>query len=158
MVASLQRPTTSSLGTTLTEASNQLKLSCFCWLTKSSLRRTSSSSEEITSVDKSTAFTGSTMSARIDFQSVCGRSSKMFSTACQLPPSSTTRSSVCTVAFPPSLSQFLNYNKSLDLLRSQRMVSCATCSGQTPRKDNQAGVKMIEVFHTRLGRLSSRVS
>lgn len=158
MEVSLQKLTTYSLVTTSTEASSPSRLLCFCSLTRLNLRKTSSFLEETTSADKLTAFTDSTTSVKIDFQFVCGRNSKMSSTVCPLPPSSTTRFSACTVVYHPSLSLFLSSSKSLGPLRFQRMVCCATCFGLTPRRANQVGVKTIEAYHILSVRLLSRVS
>lgn len=158
MEVSLLRLTICSLEITLTEASSPSRLLCFCWLTRLNLRKTSSFLEETTSAVKSTAFTDSTTSAKIDFQFVCGRNSRMSLTACPLPPSSTIRFSACMVAYLPSLSLSPSFNKSLDPLRFQKMVSSATCFGPTPRRVNRVGVKTIEAYHIPSARLLSRVS
>lgn len=152
MEASHRRQTTYSSVITLTEASSRSRRSCFCSLTRSSSRRTFSYWEATTSVVKLTEFMDSTTSAKIDFQSVCGRNSRMSSTACPLRPSLTTRSCACMEASPPSLSQSPNFSKSLDPPRYLKTVSCAIYSGQTPRKANRAGVKTIGVYRTRLAR------
>ena len=158
MVASLQRPTTCSLAITWTEVSSQLRQSCYCWRTRSNSRKTSSFCVATTSVDKLTAFTVFTTSARIDFQFACGRSSRTCLTACLLPPWSTIKFSACTAVCPPSLSQSHSCSKLRGRQRCQRTDSYAIYCGQTQRRANLAGVRTTEVSRTRSGRRSLRAS
>ena len=158
MVASLQRPTTCSLAITWIEASSLLRQSCCCWPTRSNSKKTSSSFVGTTNVDKLTAFTVFTTSAKIGSQFACGRNSRTYLTACLLPPWSTIRFSACTAACPLSLSQSHSCSKLRGQPRCQRMDFCAIYYGQTRRKANLAGVRTTEVSHTRSERRSSRVS
>jgi len=154
MVASLQRQTTCSLAITWTEVSSQLRQSCYCWLTRSNSRKTSSFCAATTSVDKLTEFTVFTTSARIDSQFACGRSSRTFLTACLLPPWSTIKFSACTEVCPPSLSQSHSCSKLQGRQRCQRTDFYAIYCGQTQRRVNQAGARTTEVSRTRSGRRS----
>lgn len=90
------KQTTSSSGTTLTEANNLLKpFACFL-RTRSSIQRISSSYVGTTSVHRSTAYTDFTMNARGGTTSSCGRRSPIASTACRLQQLSTRKFSLCT--------------------------------------------------------------
>ena len=82
-VVSLQKPTISSLATTLIAENNQLRLSACFYATRSSIQRTSFYSEETMSVRRSIESMASTMSVGADTQSDFGKSLVMFSTASQ---------------------------------------------------------------------------
>lgn len=158
MVASHQRPTTCSLAIMWTEVSSQLRQSCYYWRTRSNSRKTSSSCVATTSVDKLTAFTVFTTSARIDSQFACGRSSRTCLTACLLPPWLTIKFSACTAACPPSLSQSHSCSRLRGRPRYQKTDSSAIYCGQTQRRANLAGVRTTEVSRTRSERQSLRAS
>ena len=96
-VASLPRPTTSSSVTILTVESNPSKLFAFFSATRSSILRTSSYLEEITSVLRSTESMVSTMNANVDTLLDSGASLATSSIACLSRPSSTRKFSACTV-------------------------------------------------------------
>ena len=89
------KQTTSSLGTTSTEASNPLKPFACSSRTRSSTQKTSSSSVGIMSVHQSIAYMASMMNARGGITSSCGKRSRIASIACRLQQSLTRKFSQC---------------------------------------------------------------
>lgn len=100
------RPTTSSSATTSIAASSLWRPSACCSHTRSSTPRTSSSYAATTSARLSTVSMVSTTSARGDTTLSCGRRLPTASTACQLLPSSTRRSSPCTAVLARILTRW----------------------------------------------------
>mmetsp|Transcript_39518 Transcript_39518/g.77769 ORF Transcript_39518/g.77769 Transcript_39518/m.77769 type:complete len:201 (+) Transcript_39518:364-966(+) len=134
MAVSPLRQTTCSWGTTLTVASRVWRPSAFCWLIRSSIQRTSSSSEGTTSALPSTESTDFMMSVRGAITSSCGRPSLIASTASPLLQSLTRRSSACTEASPPSSTTSTKSEESSDQQTFPIPDFCAIFCGQTPRR------------------------
>ena len=85
MAVSHQKQTICSSVITLTAENNLLRQSAFFCAIRSSILKTSSYSEETTSVLRSTESMDFTMNASVDTQSGFGKSLVMYSIVCPLP-------------------------------------------------------------------------
>ena len=94
---------------------------------------------------KSTVYMASMTSASVATLSEFGKNSRMFSTACQSPHLSMTKSFACTAVSLPNSLLWLSYNRSQDQQKCLRTVFSATYSGLTQKKVSQVGVKTTAV-------------
>ena len=138
--------------TTSTEANNHLKQLFFCWLTNLNLKKTSSYCEEIMNAAKLTEFMGFTMNARGGTVSGFGKSSRMFSTACQLLRSLMIKFYACMEVCRLNSLLYHSCNRSQGQPKCQKTACSATFCGLTLKKVNPAGERTTEELATLLER------
>lgn len=157
MEVSLPMPTISSLATMSTEASNHLKLYASSWHTRSSIPRTSSCSEEITSALQSTESMDSMMNANAATTSSSGRLSLIASIAFLLLLLLMRKFYACMEDSAQSWAHSNKLRESWDPLMCPTLACFAISSGPIQTRTYKVGERMIVVSRSLLVRKLSQL-